>query len=250
MKIKLLLLFLMLYGCTTIAFGQENSVNKNSVQIAGYAGLTNNGISLIPNFSLSDPAALFSLSVSNGRLSFVTDFNFSLEAKPWYTLYWLKYQVIEKEKFKMTAGTHLGLNFFSSEVKTNAIVNKTLNYERYWVADLFPRYFLNENTSIGIYYLNSRGIDKGTVGVSHFATLNVNLSRLSISKELFLGVNPQIYYLNQDGTDGFYFTSAFTLGKNNYPLTLNSMLNQPIKTNIAAGNEFVWNLSLIYSFAR
>lgn len=228
----------------------QSAENKNPVHIAGSAGITNNGISLIPNFSLGDPAALFSLSVSKGRLSFVNDFNFSLEAKPWYTLYWLKYQVVEKEKFKMTAGTHLGLNFFSSEVIINSTVSEKLQYERYWVADIFPRYFVNKNTSLGIYYMQSRGIDKGTVGVSHFLTLNVNLSRINISKEVFLGINPEFYYLNQDGVDGIYFTSAFSLGKDNFPITLNGMINQPIRTDIVAGNKFVWNLSLIYSFKK
>lgn len=226
----------------------QSDENKNPIHAAGSTGITNNGISLIPNFSLGDPAALFSLSVSKGRLSFVNDFNFSLKAKPWYTLYWLKYQVIEREKFKITVGTHLGLNFFSSEVEISSTIAKKLQYERYWVADIYPRYFVNENTSLGVYYMQSRGIDKGTVGISNFLTLNVNFSRINIIKNVFLGINPQLYYLNQDGVDGFYITSSFTLGKDNFPLTLNAMVNQPIETDIVAGNEFLWNLSLIYSF--
>jgi hypothetical protein len=246
---KTIIILIISISLGSVLFGQENE-DKNPVHLSGSAGLTNNGISLIPNFSLGDPAALFNLSVSKGRLSFVTDFNFSLEAKPWYTLYWLKYQLVEREKFKITSGTHLGLNFFSSEVEINSIVTEKLHYERYWVADIFPRYFVNENASFGIYYLQSRGIDEGTVGVSHFLTLNANFSRINLSRKLFLGINPQLYYLNQDGTDGFYFTSAFTFGISTFPVTLNAMINQPINTDIVAGNEFVWNFSLIYSFKK
>lgn len=241
----IILIFILQFSLNV--FSQNEEIHK-PIHISGSAGLTNNGISLIPNFSLGDPAALFSLSISKGRLSFVTDFNFSLEAKPWYTLYWLKYQVVEREKLKMTAGTHLGLNFFFTEIETNSVVTEKLQYERYWVADIFPKYFFNEHTSLGIYYLQSRGIDEGTVGVSHFLTLNANFSRINLTKGVFMGIDPQLYYLNQDGVDGFYFTSALSIGKEKFPLTLNAMINQPIDTNITAGNEFVWNLSLFYFF--
>jgi hypothetical protein len=244
---KKVVLLLLVLNFSVLAFSQEEN-NKKPIQVSGSAGITNNGISLIPNFSLGDPAALFSLSLTKGKLSFVTDFNFSLEAKPWYTLYWLKYQLIDNQKFKITTGTHLGLNFFSSEVKTGTSVVEKLQYERYWVIDIFPRYYVSKNSSLGVYYLQSRGIDKGTVGVSHFLTLNANFSKIGLTKATYLGVNPQIYYLNQDGVDGYYFTSAFTFGKNNFPVTLNGMINFPLKTDITAGNKFVWNMSLIYSF--
>lgn len=247
MKRIILLLFVLHVSMNVFPQVEEN---ESKIHVAGSAGLTNNGISLIPNFSLGDPAAMFSVLISRGRLSFVNDFSFSLEAKPWYALYWIKYQVVEKEKFTMTAGTHLGLNFFTSEVEANSIVTEKLQYERYWVADLFPRYLINENVSLGVYYLHSRGLDEGTIDASHFITLNANFSRINISKEAYLGVNPQLYYLNQDGIDGTYFTSAFTLGKGTFPVTLNAMINQPIKTNISAGNEFVWNFSLVYSFSN
>lgn len=247
MKRIILIMFVLHISMNVFSRIEEN---KSQVHIAGSAGLTNNGISLIPNFSLGDPAAMFSMVISKGRLSFVTDFSFSLEAKPWYTLYWIKYQVVEKEKFGLVAGTHLGVNFFDSEVEVNSIVSERLLSDRYWVAEISPCYLINENTSLGVYYLHSRGLDEGTIDASHFLTLNANFSKIKISKEAYLGVNPQLYYLNQDGIDGTYFTSAFTLGKGTFPVTLNAMINQPLKTNISAGNEFVWNFSLVYSFSN
>lgn len=89
-----LLLYLTLVMLSIPLSGQEKVSTENNLHVAGSAGLTNNGISLIPNFSLGDPAAIFNLSVSKGRLSFETDFNFSLEGKPWFILYWLRYKEI------------------------------------------------------------------------------------------------------------------------------------------------------------
>ena len=43
----------------------------------GTASITNNGISLVPSFSLGDPALLFDLKFTKGRLSFEPDMRFA-----------------------------------------------------------------------------------------------------------------------------------------------------------------------------
>jgi hypothetical protein len=58
---------------------------------------------------------------------------------------------------------------------------------------------------------------------------------------------PQFYYLNIDKQDGFYFTSTVTLFKKDFPMSLQSIINKIITTNIA-GKNFVWNVTLFYSF--
>lgn len=245
-----LFLFLLIIGVTSVSLAQENEDAAKKIHIAGSAGLTNNGISLIPNFSLGDPAALFNLSVTRGRLSFDTDFNFSLEAKPWYILYWLKYKLADAEKFKITTGTHLGLNFFSSEQNIDNRQKKVQQYERYWVIDFSPTYILSDKLNIGLYYLHSRGLDPGTVGATHFFTINSNISNIRLIKDFELSINPQVYYLKQDNPHGFYFTSTFTVSKSNCPVSISSLINKEIKTDITAGKGFVWNISVKYSFSK
>lgn len=245
-----LFLFLLIIGISSLSCAQESENAAKKIHIAGSAAITNNGISLIPNFSLGDPAALFNLSVAKGRLSFVTDFNFSLEAKPWYILYWVKYRLADSRKFKMTTGTHLGLNFFSSELSIDNRQKKVLQYERYWVIDFSPTYIISDKVSLGTYYLHSRGLDPGTVGATHFFTINSNISNIKLIKDIGLSINPQVYFLKQDHPHGFYFTSTFSLSRKHFPITLSSMINQPLSTEISAGNEFVWNLSLTYNFRK
>ncbi|MDD4227497.1 MAG: hypothetical protein PHU98_14055 [Mariniphaga sp.] len=248
-KLNLLVLVLII-GITKASFAQDSSDAANKIRIAGSASLTNNGISLIPNFSLGDPAALFNLSITRGRLSFDTDFNFSLEAKPWYILYWLRYQVVNQGKFQVGLATHLGLNFKPSDVLIDANTGNTTITERYWVVDVSPRYSISENLAVGIYYLHSVGLDQGTVGNSNFITLNANFSNIQLLKDVYLAINPQIYYLKQDHPDGIYFTSTFTLSKSNCPVSISSLLNKEIETDITAGKGFVWNISVKYSISK
>ncbi len=250
MQKTVLFLIIFFLGMARFSNGQEMKSNEQAFHISGSIGITNNGISLIPNFSLGDPAALFSLTVSKGNLSFVTDFNFSFEAKPWYILYWLKYQLADYEKLKLNTGTHLGLNFISSELEVNSQPKKFLQYERYWVIDFTPTYILTDHISIGAYYLHSRGLDPGTVGATHFLTLNTNFSTIKVANDLLLGINPQVYFLKQDDPHGFYFTSTISVSKQDFPFMLTALVNQPIKTQITAGNKFVWNLTLIYSLRK
>lgn len=245
-----LLLFILIIGITTASFAQDSSDAAKKYRVAGSASLTNNGISLIPNFSLGDPATLFNLSVTRGRFSFDTDFNFSLEAKLWYILYWLRYQVVNHGKFQVGTATHLGLNFKPSEMIIDGNQKNTTLTERYWVVDISPRYSISKNLAVGIYYLHSVGLDPGTVGNSNFITLNANFSNIHLLKDFYLGINPQIYYLKQDHPDGFYFTSTFTLSKSKCPVSISSLLNKEIETDITAGKGFVWNIALKYSFSN
>jgi aryl-alcohol dehydrogenase-like predicted oxidoreductase len=48
-----------------------------------FSQVTNNGISLVQTFSLGKPAAIVTLSIGKGKLSFEPDLRFSLKEKPW-----------------------------------------------------------------------------------------------------------------------------------------------------------------------
>ncbi len=62
-------------------------------------------------------------------------------------------------------------------------------------------------------------------------------------------VTPQVYYLRMDASEGYYATATVSLHWRSFPLSLESIINQAIEPNIVA-DDFVWNVSLIYSFRR
>ena len=81
-------------------------------------------------------------------------------------------------------------------------------------------------------------------------SVRASFSNIRLSEQFYMKLNPQIYYLNMDNVDGTYFNAALTFAIRNFPLSVSAMINQPFKTYIAAGNEFLWNVGLIYSFNK
>jgi hypothetical protein len=62
----------------------QDESNKSTC-FGGSFGLNNNGIALLPTFSLNKPAGFLMLNVGN-RLTFEPEFHFSLDGKPWTIL--------------------------------------------------------------------------------------------------------------------------------------------------------------------
>jgi hypothetical protein len=121
---------------------------------------------------------------------------------------------------------------------------------RYFATELYPRVLLAKNISVGIYYLYSHGLDKGTIGNTHFVTLNTNFSNIKLSDQFFMKFNPQFYYLKLDKQDGIFFTSTLTLAKRNFPLSVSAIVNKRIESTITGSKNLVWNTSLVYSFSK
>lgn len=228
-------------------FSQSQDSTKIIRHISGAASLTNNGISLIPSFPLGKPATLLLMSLGGERFSIDPDIRFALDGKPWTFLFWARYKLIKQAKFQMHTGAHLGMNFRTSTLPVNGAVSENIVLRRYLAGELSPNYYIRKHISIGTYYLYSRGIDVGAVRNTHFITVNSIFSRIPITQQLYMRVNPQLYYLNQDGKTGHYFNSVFTLAKNNFPLSVSTIINKSIRTNIP-GKDFIWSMSLVYTF--
>lgn len=227
---------------------QSSDSTRSVNYFGGSVAVTNNGISLLPTFSLNKPAALISLSAGR-RLTFEPEFRFSLEGKPWSFVFWGRYKVIQHDKFRLTVGAHPGYLFRPQTLTTNGTTTNVITTERYLATELSPDFFITKNTSIGMYYLRSRGFEESSVRNTHFITLNANFNRIGLYKSFYLKFNPQIYYLRMDKNEGYYFTSTLTLAKTKFPLSIESIMNSTIESNIPS-KDFIWNISLIYSFGK
>jgi hypothetical protein len=60
-------------------------------------------------------------------------------------------------------------------------------------------------------------------------------------------LTPAVYYLYLDKKEGSYFTANGTLSHKKSPFSLQSTINQTLKTKITGGKDFLWNLALIYN---
>src|SRR5262245_41905239 len=141
MYTKIISLFIVLFSTINLAVAQSaDSIAVTSpdsighqVFLTGSALLTHNGINLVPTFSLNDPAAMFKFSAGKNRFSFDPEFNFSLEGKPWYFIFWLRYRLIDGKKFRVNTAAQLGLNFRQILMVINGTMTVGIMTERYVV---------------------------------------------------------------------------------------------------------------------
>jgi len=241
-------LFILLSLFVHSVFAQETDSAKYDRHIAGAVTVTNNGISLLPTFTLGKPAAIFDLSVGGKKLSFEPQFRFALDGKPWSFIFWWRYKLVNNEKFRVQMGAHPAVLFKTVTATMDGITSEIIEASRYFAVEFSPNYNLTKNISIGMYYLYGHALQKDGLQYSHFLTINSNFSNIRLSKEIYLRFYPQLYYLRMEQDDGFYVTASATLAHRNFPLSVQSMVNLPIQTNIPGGSDFVWNVSLIYSF--
>jgi hypothetical protein len=85
---------------------------------------------------------------------------------------------------------------------------------------------------------------------THFLSLRAGFSNIRLSKKFYVRFNPQLYYLKMDQEDGFYFNATLTFLKRNFPVSLSALINKSIKSEISAGEDFLWNVGVIYSFNK
>lgn len=268
--IKKALLFAVLLHLSTFSFSQTigsevlspQAVDSTKVEIqatdnakaishfSGAISVTNNGISLVPTFSLGKPAAIFNLAIGNRKLTFEPDLRFALEGKPWSFLFWWRYKLVTTDKFSLRVGAHPAYNFRTQTVSMNGVPTEAIVTRRFLAGEVAPNYLLSKNISVGTYYLYSRAFDTGVPSNTHFLTLNSNISNIKLTNQFYMQVTPQLYYLKQDAQDGFYATSVFTVFKKNLPLSLSAIVNKTIQTEITASKDFVWSVNLIYTFHK
>lgn len=248
-KITGLLIFVFLL-LSHFSFSQKTDSTKKISHFSGSVSVTHNGISLIPTFSLGKPAAIILLSIGKGKLTFEPDIRFALEGKPWSFLFWWRYKLLNAGKFKINIGAHPALNFRTFRLPMNGDSSDVIAARRFLAGEFFPNYQLSKNVNIGMYYLFARGFDKNTAKHNHFFTINSNISNIELPGKMLLQVNPQVYYLKQDKSDGFYYTATVTLARKKFPLSVSAIINKTIKSNIPGNKDFVWNASLIYSFNK
>lgn len=242
----LLILLVLLYSSSI--YSQTKDSTEPIHHFSGVVTITNNGISLIPTFSLGKPAGILGLSMGNQKFSFEPEFRFALEGKPWSFILWSRYKLLSSNKFTLGIGAHPAFIFKTISTVTNGSVKDIIVSNRYVATEFAPNYYFSKNMSVGVYYLYSHGLDEDAIQNTHFLTINANFSNIKVSKKLLFKVNPQFYYLQQDGKGGYYFTSAFTIAKMNFPIVIQSIINKTLGSDIQGSKDFVWNASIIYSF--
>lgn len=242
--------FLLLYLCSfyfSPSFAQNIDSTQTPAFFSGVITATNNGISLLPNFSLNKPAVLFDLSVGKGRLSFDPMFRFAMDGKPWTLVFWWHYKLFTGDHFKMSLGAHPSFLFRTESFQVNGVNTEYTTAQRFLGWEATPTWFISKKVGIGLYYLGSHGLSETATRFTHFIAFRTLLSNIALSDRLNFTFIPQVYYLKLDKLDGTYVNATLLLKKKNFPLALSSIVSRSIDTDIP-GKDFIWNIGLNYNF--
>jgi len=246
--VKMVLLLLAFFSLTRTVFSQGNDPMDDNLDVSGAVSITNQGISIVPALSLGKPAALYNFSVGK-RFRFEPELNFAMEGDPWSFLLWLRYDLLENEKFSLTAGVHPGYSFrkvpaLTVEAENSEEITEVL---KYLAGDLSTRYSITNNVDTGVYYLQGHGLETAEPDQIHYLSLYTSFSDILLFSRLYLDFSPEIYYLKIDEIDGIYAASGITLGIKDIPITVSSTINKIIESKIE-NDDPLWNISLNYSF--
>lgn len=243
------ILFSMLVIFNT-GFSQQLEKAKSDMTYSGSLGITTNGFSIIPTFSLNSPAILANFSWRKRNFSIDPDFRLTPNLKRGGFLFWFRYYPVNGKKFNLRIGAHPAFNLQERVITENGITSKISQMRRFLAWELAPEYKLKDNWTLGVYYLQGNGLQKDGPMTTHFITLNTNVSGIRVGKELRLGLYPAVYYLNLDGFEGTYLTATGSLSHIRFPISLESSINQTFHSNLPGNKNFMWCLTLKYNFKK
>ena len=250
-KIAAVFFISVLIAYSAPSFAQNSDQTQKTTRVSGAVTFTTKGISTIPSFTLGKPAVTFDLSVSRGKFSFEPQLRFAVfEGKPWTFIFWGRYKLVSNDKLSVIVGGHPAFSFKNKTYLVGGTSTQTMVVKRYLAGDLAPLFNLSKKISIGPYYLYSHGVENDIVKNTHFISARVNFTNIALGEQYFIKLSPQIYYLKTDREDGYYYNASLSLVKKNFPLSLSSLFNKTIHSNVQGSKDFIWNISLIYSFSK
>lgn len=244
---KAMILLVYVLFISTGVFAQDIS-GKGPSYFRGNISVTNNGLSLIPAFSLGRPAAIFELSMGGDRLSFDPELRFALDGKPWSFIFWWRYKIVKTDKFNLHVGAHPAFIFTTTMVPdaNGQMVEKT-EVQRFFAAEISPTYTISPKTKVSFLYLAGRSLGKVPYALNQFVTIGPSFTNIPISQKYFFNARPQVFYLKMNEKDGFFASSSMVIGRKNFPISLGGIVSKVIVSEIEVDN-WIWNISLIYSF--
>lgn len=221
-------------------------VNTNAQTYTGNLGVTNNGFSIIPTFSFNSPAITTQMSWKKNNLSVEPDIRLAPDLTKGSMLLWFRYMPIQKGKFSLRTGLHPAINWFPKNIVENDKPSELYQLRRFLAWELAPNFKINKNLNVGVYYLQGNGLQENGVRTSHFVNLYLAVSNIVLNDQLNLSLTPAVYYLNVDKKAGTYFTANGAISHKKSPFSLQSTINQTLRTSITGGKDFLWNIALVY----
>jgi hypothetical protein len=249
LKIVMLLLLLLISLSNILSAQKNDSIIVQPSRFGGAVTVSTKGISTIPNLTLGMPSIVFDM-VMGRRLTFEPQFRFSLEGKPWAIVFWWRYAILTGNKFTLNVSANPSMAFKSVPGEVSGESHEIIRTTRYVAAALSPNFQVNKYLGVGMYLFYTKGIEKYITQNTYMVSLRPGISNILITQNITARVGPEMYYLKMDDREGIFLNTTFLISKRNFPLSITGLINKPLRSNIPADYDFLWNLSLVYTFNK
>lgn len=244
-------IFLLLFIFTSLlSFGQTPDSTNSTSTFSGSVGLTNNGFSIIPSFSLNSPAIVSTLSFRKKKFSFDPDIRVALDAQNGGFIWWFRYRLIDNKKFGFRVGTHPAFTLIKRQDTENGKTTEITEMLRFIAFEAVPSYQFNNHFGVSAMYLQGNALQKSGPQQTSVLFLNTAITNIGLSQKLYLNLFPTVFFLNTDGYKGSYLTATVAVGHKKSPFSLQSTINQTFTSNVPGNKDFMWNVTLSYNFRR
>ncbi|MFY7825810.1 MAG: hypothetical protein ACOVQ4_01735 [Flectobacillus sp.] len=231
------------------AYAQEDST-KSVSNFRGFVGITNNGFSIIPTFSLNSPATNMNFTWQKNRFSFNPDIRLVTDASKGGLMFWFRYQLIEQKKFGLRVSAHPAFSLIRKTVNDDGTPREITEMLRFLAYEIVPSYQITPHINLSAVYLQGNGLQKHGPQLTKVLFLNASIAKVSLGKEVLFSFTPSVYFLNTDGYTGNYISASAGLSKKGFPLAIQYTINQTFNSNIPGNKDFMWNVMLTYNFNK
>jgi len=233
-----------------ITSAQTADSTKNVTNFSGSVGITNNGFSIIPSFSLNSPAFITSLSWRKKRLSFEPDIRIVPNVSKGGVLLWLRYKVVDNQRFGLRVGVHPAFNLIRREDTEIGVTKEITEMLRFGAFEIVPSYQISNKIGVSAVYLQGHAFQKWGPQFTNVLFLNIAFTDLGLSKHIRLNFFPSLFFLQTDGYRGDYFTLTTVLVHKKLPFSLSSTINQTFRADLPDNKNFMWNIGVNYNFSK
>lgn len=247
MRLLYIFLFSLIFSFT---IAQSPDSTKNISTFSGSVGITNNGFSIIPTFSLNSPAFVANLSFKKNRFSFEPDIRLVPNAKNGGLIWWLRYRLVDTKKFGLRVGTHPAFTLIRRTDTENGTTKEITEMLRFIAFEVVPSYQFNNKFGVSAMYLQGNGLQKHGPQLTQVLFLNSSITNIGLGKNLTFNLFPSIYFLFTDGYRGDYLTVTGALAHKKLPFSLQSTINQTFSSEVPGNKDFMWNITLNYNFKK
>ncbi|MEP7322188.1 MAG: hypothetical protein ABI761_09720, partial [Saprospiraceae bacterium] len=208
----------------------------------------NVGFAPIPAFSFDSPILIGSLTLNTKKLTYQPDFSIGLNGKPWMINHWIRYTIVENQKFKFYAGMNPSL-FFKNEFIDSHM--EILHAHRNFTIELAGARNISKRVNLILTYLHIKAFDPGTLS-GDFVDLSVPILWNRVLKYFEIHLKPQVFYFDFEGNmNGIYTSNTISIAhpfvRNKISLSAYLQGVQPVKTDFP-GNTFKWNAGFRFDF--